>query len=743
MARRALPVPFGLNENKPTHYRTMLRVLWDNRDNLEYAWRVLNRGTCDGCALGTTGMKDWTLDGTHVCVVRLELLRLNTMGALDHRLLGDVAALRARSDAELRDLGRLPYPMRRDRGDRGFRRVSWDEALDLAGGRIRAVDPDRVCLFLTSRGVTNEVYYVAQKVARFLGTPHVENSARLCHAPSTVGMKSTVGVGASTVSYTDWIGTDLLVFLGTNFANDQPVATKYVDLARKAGTRVIAVNSYEEPGLARYWVPSTPMSALFGTALVDTFVKVHQGGDLALLLAVMKLLVAQGGAAVDREFVDAHTTGYAELAAHLEKLSLDDLVRLSGTSRPQIEELAATLASARRGVLIWSMGITQHSHGAATVQAICDLALLRGWLGKEKAGLVPIRGHSGVQGGAEMGCYSTALPGGLPVNQENAARFSEMWGFPVPDRPGRTTPDMVAASGRGEVDVLYAVGGNFVATLPRPDLVIEALGRVPLRIHQDIVVNQQMLVDPAETVLLLPARTRYEQHGGGTETTTERRVVFSPYVPGHDVGEARSEWEIIQEVACRAWPERAAQVRFRDAQAIRDEIARAVPSYEGIQRLRRAGDAFQWGGPRLCEGGQFPLPGGKARLVVVSPPELEVPPGKFRLATRRGKQFNSIVWAETDPLNAAKRKDVLMAEEDAKALKLADGDAIVLENDHGTFAGFVKLAPIRPGNIQGHWPEVNVLIPPDRFEPHSKVPDYNALVSIRPAGAIAAAEDTG
>ncbi len=455
----------------------------------------------------------------------------------------------------------------------------------------------------------------------------------------------------------------------------------------------------------------------------------------------MKLLVAKG--AVDREFVDAHTTGYAELAAHLEKLSLDDLVRLSGTSRAQMDELAATLASARRGVLIWSMGITQHSHGAGTVQAICDLALLRGWLGKEKAGLVPIRGHSGVQGGAEMGCYSTALPGGLPVNQENAARFSEMWGFPVPDRPGRTTPDMVAASGRGEVDVLYAVGGNFVATLPRPDLVIEALGRVPLRIHQDIVVNQQMLVDPAETVLLLPARTRYEQHGGGTETTTERRVVFSPYVPGHDVGEARSEWEIIQEVACRAWPERAQQVRFRDAQAIRDEIARAVPSYEGIQRLRRAGDAFQWGGPRLCEGGQFPLPGGKARLVVVSPPELEVPPGKFRLATRRGKQFNSIVWAETDPLNAAKRKDVLMAEEDATALKVADGDAIVLENDHGTFAGFVKLAPIRPGNIQGHWPEVNVLIPPDRFEPHSKVPDYNALVSIRPAGATAAAEDTG
>src|SRR5690606_8326774 len=150
----------------------------------------------------------------------------------------------------------------------------------LAAARVRAADPDRLCFFLTSRGLTNEVYYVAQKVARFLGSPHIENSARLCHAPSTVGMKATIGVGASTVSYKDWIGTDLLVFFGTNFANAQPVATKYVDLARKAGTRVLAVNSYREPGLARYWIPSNAGSALYGTALVDRFFQVHQGGDL-------------------------------------------------------------------------------------------------------------------------------------------------------------------------------------------------------------------------------------------------------------------------------------------------------------------------------------------------------------------------------------------------------------------------------------------------------------------------------
>lgn len=728
----SISLPFGLGETKPTHYRTMLRVLWENRDNLEYAWRVLNRGTCDGCALGTSGLSDWTIEGTHVCIVRLELLRLNTMGALDHRLLGDVGALRTKDDAALRGLGRLAYPMRRDRGDRGFRRISWDEALDLTARKLRTTDPDRVCFYLTSRGVTNEVYYVAQKVARFLGTPHVENSARLCHAPSTAGMKATIGVGASTVSYSDWIGTDLLIFLGTNFANDQPVATKYVEKARDAGTRVLAVNSYREPGLERYWIPSSPGSALFGTALVDRFFQVHQGGDLAFLCGVMKALLARG--ALDRRFIDSRTVGEAALRASLDAQAWPDLERLAGATRADMEAFADECARAKNAVLVWSMGITQHSHGADTVKAIVDLALLRGWLGREKAGVVPIRGHSGVQGGAEMGCYSTALPGGLPVTPENARRFEQLWGFPVPSRPGRPTPEMLRAAGRGEVDVLYSVGGNFLGTMPRPDLVRQALERVPLRVHQDIVVTTQMLVDPAETVLLLPARTRYEQEGGGTETTTERRVVFSPHVPGHDVGEARTEWRILEEVAARAHPDRAWQIRFESAQAVRDDIARAVPSYAGIERLRRQGDQFQWGGPRLCEDGVCPTPDGKAHLVPVTPPELTVPEGHLRLATRRGKQFNSIVWAETDPLNGAKRKDVLLAREDAERLGIVEGDPIVLENDQGRFDGFARLAPIRPGNIQGHFPEVNGLIPPDRFDPYVMVPDYNALVRVRRAG---------
>ena len=209
---------FGLGRQKPHHYREMLTVAWENRDQLPLAWRILNDGVCDGCALGTSGLSDWTLDGVHLCMVRLELMRLNTAPALDPAALADVDALAGRTSQDLRALGRLGEPMVRRRGDRGFRVVSWAEALDRIGAALRATDPQRAAFYLTSRGITNEVYYAAQKAARFLGTNHVDNSARLCHAASTAAMKSTLGYGASTCSYVDWLHADLIV-LGSHATN--------------------------------------------------------------------------------------------------------------------------------------------------------------------------------------------------------------------------------------------------------------------------------------------------------------------------------------------------------------------------------------------------------------------------------------------------------------------------------------------------------------------------------------------
>ena len=726
--RAARLLPFGIGVRKPRHFRDMFVVAWRNRDNPAYAWKVLTRGVCDGCALGVAGLHDWTIPGVHLCMTRLNLLRLNTVGAFDPKLLADVSELARLDNRALRELGRIGHPYVRRRGERGFTRVSWAEANARLGARLRAADPARVAFFITARGVTNEVYYMAQKVARFLGTSHVDNAARLCHAPSTAAMKEMVGVAASTCSYVDWLETNVIIFFGANPANDQPVTTKYLLEAKRRGARVILVNPYLEPGMKRYWVPSDTSSALFGSALVDEWYAVAQGGDIAFLYGALKALFAMQF--VDAKFIADHTGGYAALREKVEALGWAELENASGLSRASMEDFARAVGAARNGVLVWSMGITQQPTGADGVRMILNLGLVRGWVGRDGCGLVPIRGHSSVQGGAEMGCYSTALPGGKPITPENADALESHYGFPIPRTPGYTTPEMVEAAHRGKLEVFYCLGGNLLRTMPDPAFVREALARVPVRVHQDIILTDQMLVEGSEEVWLLPAKTRYEQEEGGHETSTERRVMFSPELP-REVGEARTEWKILRDLAAAAHPERASALGGADGWKLREEIARVVPFYDGVQHLRQTGDAFQYGGRHLCARGEFPLLDRRAVFTTPSIPAVAPSDGTFHLSTRRGKQFNTLIYAEIDPLNGAARDAVLLNADDAAALHLMQGDRVELVNSLGRYVARVFVADIAPGSVQVHWPEGNHLLPRFPREVSSDTPDYNARVHLR------------
>jgi anaerobic selenocysteine-containing dehydrogenase len=280
-----------------------------------------------------------------------------------------------------------------------------------------------------------------------------------------------------------------------------------------------------------------------------------------------------------------------------------------------------------------------------------------------------------------------------------------------------------------------------------------------------------MLIDPADTVILLPAKTRYEQDDGGTETSTERRIMFSPEIP-RPMGEARAEWKILMELAAATYPERAHCLGPADGWKMREEIARVVPFYDGVQHLRKTGDAIQYGGPRLCDDGAFPTPDGKAHFKAIklpsqlapastprvsrTTPALESAPNashtssdprpasvdssvasrRFFVSTRRGKQFNTLIYAEIDPLNGAPRDAVLMNALDAESLRLKNGEPIILANDVGRYSGRVFICPIAPGNLQVHWPEGNVILPSHVCDPVGGVPDYNAWAQIErpPAG---------
>jgi anaerobic selenocysteine-containing dehydrogenase len=261
------------------------------------------------------------------------------------------------------------------------------------------------------------------------------------------------------------------------------------------------------------------------------------------------------------------------------------------------------------------------------------------------------------------------------------------------------------------------------------------LEKIKLRIHSDIVVTSQMLAEPADTVYLLPTRTRYEQKDGGTETSTERRVIFSPHIPGHDVGEARSEWEMLLDFARAVKPDGYEKLHFPSGAAIREDIARAVPAYAPIADLREQGDQFQWGGAMLCEDRKFPTSDGKAHFQPVVPP----PPAPatsengnvFVLATRRGKQFNSMVQHNRDPITGASRDHIFISRQDAARLGLKTNDPVKVSNECGQFRGRAFVAPVAPGTLQGHWPELNPLVPHGHVDPLGGVPDYNATVTLR------------
>jgi molybdopterin-dependent oxidoreductase alpha subunit len=559
-----------------------------------------------------------------------------------------------------------------------------------------------------------------------MGIANIDSAARTCHAPSTIGLKSTIGVAASTCSLQDVLETDVIILWGANVANNQPVFTKYLYEAKKNGAKVVVINPFLEPGLERYWVPSKAESFLFGTKLCDLHVPVRPEGDVALANALLKVLLERH--ATDQLFIDQHTSGWDELVQHLSTLNIDELLIDAGVDHSTLIALADLYATSQSAVLIWSMGITQHRYGVEGVQAIVNVALARGNVGRNGAGLMPIRGHSGVQGGAEMGAYATAFPGGVTVSEESALELSALWGFAVPSTPGITAPEMVLAAERDELDVLYLDGSNFLDVMPDPKRVETALSRVPLRIHQDIVLTSQMFID-GDDVILLPAATRYEQEGGGTSTTTERQIAFSPEIVSAP-GEARSEWRIFSDIATRMNPTLAPHFSWTDNKSLRTEIAQVVPMYAGIENLSKTHDAIQYGGRHLCEGGEFPLPNGRARFtnLTVSPPT--IPEGSFFLSTRRGKQFNSMIFNEIDPLTGATRDAVYIDARDAAMLKVVEGDRVLLRSDIGSMNARVKIVALPSRSVQVHWPEGNVLIDAGLNEDASRIPDYNAVVTI-------------
>jgi predicted molibdopterin-dependent oxidoreductase YjgC len=595
--------------------RDMLPALWQHRRQLAYLWQALNHGVCEGCSLGSRGLRDDTLNRFHLCPRRLRSLPPNCTKPLTIPRILETGRLSGLGAEKLRALGRLPHPLLRRRNDAGFCRISWSHAFDLARTALRNAAPHELAFCANASGMTNESYYVFQKLARVFGANSIDVSSPDADMSGSAALRTTLGFGASTCSFADLFGADMILIAGADVLHDAPMLTEYLRHARIGGSRVILIDpaAHHDPtGLAA----GENQSCGF-IAAGDQW-RPRSGGESAFFNGVVKALLQRNGVA--REFVAQHTAGFDLLAAALSQQTWNMLEDRSGTSRDEMAALASRYGAARRVVFLYGSGLAQGDFGTGNVKSLVNLALCRNMIGRHSCGIMQIHAESGTQGALDCGVSPEQFPGGMPVEDESARRLSNLWHHPVSSTPGLTAREITEAAQHGTIRFLYALGAGVLEPGSDEDFTARAWARVPVRIHQGSFLDPSMLLPGGDIVLILPAQTCYEQEGG-TVTSSDRKIRFVPPLAAPTIGESLPAWRVPALVGRSSMPNGDLLFPYSSARGVRGEMSRIMPIYTGIEQLCREGDYLQWGGAQLYANGRFRrLESERALFSVVEPP---------------------------------------------------------------------------------------------------------------------------
>jgi formate dehydrogenase major subunit len=495
---------------------------------------------------------------------------------------------------------RLTTPLIRE-GDR-FRPASWDEALALVARRLREIKaangPDSLG-FIASSKCTNEESYLMQKLARaVVGTNNIDNCSRYCQSPATTGLARTVGYGGDSGSIADIEQADLVICVGTNTAESHPVLATRVKSSHKLNGQILIVSDPREHEMARR---------------ADIHLHARPSTDLVWLNAVSRYLLDHGLA--DTAFIDQWVNGLDAYRKSLEPFTLEFAAQTCGLAIETLQEVARTVAAAKRMCILWAMGVTQHHQGSDTSTSISNLLLVSGNYMRPGTGAYPLRGHNNVQGASDNGSMPNVLPGYQSVDDpEIRARFEASWGVTLPKSKGLNNHQMVAAIDTGQIKAMYVIGEEMSIVDSNLNYVMAAFAKLDFLVVQDIFFGETCRF--ADVVL--PAAPSLEKEG--TFTSTERRIqrlyqVFEP------LEGCRPDWVIIQDVAnrlCAGW-------HYQHPSEVMDEIASLTPMFAGVNYDRLAGyKSLQW--PVAPDGSdqpllyteRFPFPDGKARLFPVS-----------------------------------------------------------------------------------------------------------------------------
>lgn len=686
------------------------------------------RNACKTCALGMGGQRGGMVNERgsfpEVCKKSMQAMASDMQPAItqDFWAKHSIAELKTWTPHQLETAGRLIQPVLYREGATHYQTISWNEAYERMVQHLAARSADESFWYFSGRS-SNEAAFLLQLLARLHGTNNVNNCSYYCHQASGVGLNMALGTGTATVTLDDLESSDTVFVIGGNPASNHPrLMTSLMHLRRRRG-KVIVINPVRELGMVRFKVPSDPWSLLFGTKIASHYVQPHIGGDLALLTGIAKGVVELGKH--DLPFLQQHCRDWQAYLDYLEQTEWGEIESKSGVQRSEILQIAEVYGNSRGAIFSWTMGITHHAHGVLSVQAIANLALLRGMVGRPGAGLMPIRGHSNVQGIGSVGVTPK-------LKDEIFHSLQDTFGVKLPTQPGLDTMACMDAAHQGRLRVGLCLGGNLFGSNPDAKYADEALSKLDLLVMLNTTLNTGHAHGLAKETILLPVLARDEEPEPTTQESMFNYVRLSDGGPRRYPG-PRSEVQVVADLGKRLVGE-GKGVEW-DAMAkthsIRHWIAKVVPGYEAIDGIEKTKKEFQIEGRTFHE----PRFGTKDGLAVLHRPDLPPlqgnAPGEFRLMTVRSEgQFNTVVYEEYDLYRGQDRRDIILLNpEDIARHGWQEGQRVTVRNETGQMPNImVRSYPaIRSGNALMYYPEANVLVP-RKLDPLSKTPVFKGVV---------------
>jgi len=713
-----------------------------NRVGWWQLWKAMrSKNACKTCALGmggqAGGMRNEMGHWPEVCKKSLQAMVADMQQGLKPEFFQrySINDLRTLSPRELEWCGRLTQPLYAGPADTHFRPLDWDAALQHVADHLKRNQPNQNFFYASGRS-SNEAGFLLQLFSRLYGTNYVNNCSFYCHQASGVGLTASLGTGTATVTLEDVEGADLFFLIGGNPASNHPRLMRTLMNIRRHKGHVVVINPVKELGLVNFSVPSDLWSLLFGSKIASIYVQPHIGGDMALLTGVAKVVLDRN--AIDATFIAEATEGFEAYAEQVRGTSWETIEQFSGVNRATVEKVADFYIAAKNVVFAWTMGITHHEHGVANVQAIVNLALLRSMVGRPQAGLLPIRGHSNVQGIGSVGVVPN-------LKQKILDNLETHLNVQLPRTPGLDTMACLKAADRGEIRSALCLGGNLFGSNPDAKFALRALGKLELITYLSTTLNTGHAWGRARETLILPVLARDEEP---QKTTQESMFNFVRLSDGGNVRlqGPRSEVDIIGSLAYRVLGD-ASPVDWQAMKqhcGIRQLIAQIIPGFEKIGEIDQNHQEFHVGGRTFHEP-RFPTPSGKAQFKVNPLPPLRGTGRQLRLMTVRSEgQFNTVVYEEADIYRGQERRDViLMNSEDIARLGLHVDQRVTVGSEIGSMPHIlVRQHDIRAGNALMYFPEANVLVP-TTTDPLSKTPAFKAvLITIEPESPLTAVNST-